>query len=235
MNRQQTVTATLLAFASGVMITTLPSSQAEDKPFDRTSRAFREAEGALQRSTEVYKAISESKEKPIPQSVLKKAKCVAIFPDTRTVSLGVGATHSDGVGFCKTASNTWENPMFLNLTGGSIGLQAGYKSADVVLYITGDKAVEALRKGEFKMGAGMTAVAGTFEGSFEPKDAEMVAYRRTAGAFAGAALAGVSITRDEDDESAFYGTRQPSLTAQIPADLESRVNAIRDVLPTTVG
>jgi lipid-binding SYLF domain-containing protein len=225
-----------LALIVGAVVCTRHTAEAaEEKPFDRSSKAFREAEASLQRSTEVYKAISESKEKPVPQSVLHQAKCVVIFPDTRTVSLGVGATHSDGVGFCKTASNTWENPMFLNLTGGSIGLQAGYKSADVVLYITGQRAVDALRKGEFTLSGEMSAVAGTFDRTFEPKQADIVAYRRTAGAFAGASIEGVNISRDQDDEAAFYGTKQPVLTAQIPADLESRVNEIRSALPTTIG
>jgi lipid-binding SYLF domain-containing protein len=213
----------------------LGSTSAEDRAVDRSSTSFKEAERSLQRSTEVYKAISESKEKKVPQSVLNRSKCVAVFPDTRTVSLGVGGTHSDGVGFCKTAQGTWENPMFLNLTGGSIGLQAGYKSADMVLFITGDKAQQALQRGEFKLGGDMSAVAGSFDRTFEPKQAEVVVYRRTEGLFAGASIEGVSITRDEDDESAFYGAKKPSLTASIPPDLEQRVNELREVLPSAVG
>jgi lipid-binding SYLF domain-containing protein len=125
--------------------------------------------------------------------------------------------------------------MFLNLTGGSIGLQAGYKSADMVLFITGDKAQQALQRGEFKLGGDMSAVAGSFDRTFEPKQAEVVVYRRTEGLFAGASIEGVSITRDEDDESAFYGAKKPSLTASIPPDLEQRVNELREVLPSAVG
>jgi len=213
----------------------LGGASAEDKALDRSSSSFKEAERSLQRSTEVYKAISESKEKKVPESVLNRAKCVAVFPDTRTISLGVGGTHSDGVGFCKTAQGTWENPMFLNLTGGSIGLQAGYKSADMVLFITGEKAQEALHRGEFKLGGDISAVAGSFDRTFEPKQAEVVVYRRTEGLFAGASVEGINISRDEDDESAFYGAKKPSLTASIPPDLEQRVNELREVLPSAVG
>jgi lipid-binding SYLF domain-containing protein len=211
------------------------SAYAQDRALDRSSHSFKEAEHSLKRSTEVYTAISESKERQVPQSVLTQAKCVAIFPDTKTVSLGLGGTHSDGVGFCKTATGTWENPMFLNLTGGSLGLQAGYKSSDMVLYITGPKAVNALRKGEFRIGGEMSAVAGSYDKTFEPKQAEVVAYHRTEGLFAGASVDGIIVTRDHDDENAFYGVREPSLTAQIPQDLEGKVKEIRDVLPAAVG
>jgi lipid-binding SYLF domain-containing protein len=125
--------------------------------------------------------------------------------------------------------------MFLNLTGGSVGLQAGFKSTDMVFFITGSKAMEALRKGEFRVGGEMSAVAGSYDKTFEPKKAEVVAYRSAEGLFAGASVEGVSITRDHDDENAFYGVREPSLTAQMPSDLESKVNRIREVLPSAVG
>jgi lipid-binding SYLF domain-containing protein len=232
---KSTLLAKLTLLSLAVPLLPLNDSFAEDRALDRSSSSFKEAEHSLQRSTEVYKAISESTDQKIPQNVLNRAKCVAIFPDTRTVSLGVGGTHSDGVGFCKTAQGTWENPMFLNLTGGSIGLQAGYKSADMVVFITGDKAQDALRRGEFRVGGEMSAVAGSFDKTFEPSRAEAVVYRRTEGLFAGATIDGVSITRDEDDESAFYGARKPSLTASIPSDLNQRVNELKEVLPSAVG
>lgn len=208
---------------------------ADEPEIDRNSRAFKEAEYTLTKSTTVYKEISEGKLGRVPQSVLDKAKCVAIFPDTVTVSAGLGGTHGDGIALCKTASGEWENPMFLNLIGGSVGLQAGVKSADMVLYITGNRAAEALRKGSFKVGGELSAVAGTFDKTMPSPQAEVVAYTRSQGLFMGAALEGVSITRDDSDERAFYGLRKQALTAQIPEDLQREVNRLRDVLPEHVG
>lgn len=208
---------------------------AEEAEIDRNSRAFKEAEYTLTKSTSVYKEISEGKLGRIPQSVIDKTKCVAIFPDTVTVSAGVGGTHGDGIAFCKTAAGAWENPMFLNLIGGSIGLQAGVKSADMVLYITGNRAVEALRKGSFKVGGELSAVAGTLDKTMPSPQAEVVAYSRSQGLFMGASLDGVNISRDDSDERAFYGLREQALTAKIPEDLQREVNQLRDVLPPHVG
>jgi len=208
---------------------------AEEPEIDRNSRAFKEAEHSLTKSTTVYKEISEGKLGKVPQSVIDKTRCVAIFPDTVTVSAGLGGTHGDGVGFCKTSTGQWENPMFLNLIGGSIGLQAGVKSADMVLYITGSRAEEALKKGSFKVGGELSAVAGTFDKTMPSPHAEVVAYSRSQGLFMGAALDGVNIARDDSDERAFYGLREQALTAKIPEDLQREVNRLRDSLPPHMG
>ena len=226
-------------YLTALMSLTLPlvpaSAADEEMKIDRNSRAFREAESNLKESTTVYQQISEGKMGKVPQSVLDKTKCVAIFPKTVTVSAGLGGTHGDGVGFCKTSAGTWENPMFLNLTGGSIGVQAGVKSADIVLYLTGDKAADALRRGNFKVGGELSAVAGTFDKTFEAPQAEVIGYQRAEGLFLGASVDGINVSRDESDERAFYGTKEANLTARMPSDLEKEVNQLRNALPPHIG
>jgi lipid-binding SYLF domain-containing protein len=218
-----------------VLSVSAATAHAEDVNVDRSSRSFKEAQESLQKSTEVYKSISEGKLGKVPQSVLDRTKCVAIFPNTVTVSAGIGGTHGDGVGFCKTAAGTWENPMFLNRTGGSLGIQAGVKSADMVFYLTGDKAADALRRGSFRVGGELSAVAGKFDRTWEAPAAEVVAYSRTEGLFVGASVDGVSVSRDDSDERAFYGTREAITAARMPSDLEAQVNQLRNELPRHVG
>ena len=224
-------------YLTALLSLTVPfiASTAEEVKIDRTSRAFKEAEENLNESTVVYKEISEGKMGKVPQSILDKTKCVAIFPKTVTVSAGLGGTHGDGVGFCKSAAGTWENPMFLNILGGSIGVQAGVKSADIVLYITGEKAADALKRGAFKVGGELSAVAGTFDKTLGAPQAEVVAYQRSEGLFLGASLDGINISRDDSDERAFYGSREANLTARIPGELEKEVNELRNALPPHIG
>jgi lipid-binding SYLF domain-containing protein len=224
-----TATTTLLATTTPLL------AYGEEVMIDRSSSAFKEAHTSLTRATEVYREISAAKDRHIPQSVLNSTKCVAIFPDTVTISAGIGGIHSDGVAFCKTAAGTWQNPMFLNLTGGSLGLQAGVKSADMVLYITGEKAAEALKQGTFQVGGELSAVAGTFDKTAEAPTAQVVAYQKSEGLFAGASVDGVRISRDDSDERAFYGSRESALTATIPHDLQNQVNTLKNELPPNVG
>lgn len=216
------------AVALAIPIATIHQSFADTK-------SGKTARNSLEEATEVYRSVSQDSKHKVPASVLNKASCVAIFPDAVTVSLGVGGSHSDGVAFCKTASGQWENPMFLNMTGGSIGVQAGVKSSDIVMYFTGDKAVTDLKAGKFTVGGEASAVAGSFDESFRPNNAQVVAYTRSKGLFAGASVDGVNISRDHDDELAFYGTDKPSLTAKLPSDTERLVNDLRDRLPSHVG
>ena len=51
----------------------------------------------------------------------------------------------------------------------------------------------------------------------------------------GASIDGSSIPRDDSDERAFYGTRETTLTAKVPEDLEREINDLRDYLPPTAG
>lgn len=105
----------------------------------------------------------------------------------------------------------------------------------MVLYITGDKAEQALKRGSFKVGGELSAVAGSFDKTVPSPQAEVVAYSRSKGLFMGASLDGVNIGRDESDERAFYGSRDAARTAKIPQDLESKVKKLQDELPAHVG
>ena len=221
-------------FLVGLLLQSVPC-QAQESPVNRKSRAFKEAELILAKSTDLYQEISQGKLGKVPSSILQRTRCVAIFPDTVTISAGLGGTHGDGVGFCKTADGDWENPMFLNLIGGSVGLQAGVKSADMVLYIVGQRAADALQRGSFKVGGELSAVAGSFDKTLPSPQAEVVAYSRSQGLFMGASIDGVSITRDDSDERAFYGLRKTTRTAKIPDELEEKVNQLRNALPAHVG
>lgn len=200
----QSITRALPGAAFGAFVIRTNTGQAEDIKIDRSNRAFKEAQASLTRSTEVYKTISEGKMGKVPQSVLDSTRCVVVFPDTMTISAGLGKTHGDGVGFCKSAAGTWQNPMFLTLIGGSLGLQAGVTSARLVLYITGDKAAEALKQGTFTLDGELRAVAGTFYETVAASHADLVAYQRTEKLFADASVEGINISRDESHERAFY-------------------------------
>jgi lipid-binding SYLF domain-containing protein len=213
----------------------LPSNSRADERAGTDRGDLSEARESLADATNVYKEVAGGRQGSLPESIRKQAKCVAIFPKVVTVSLGIGGTHSDGVGFCKTKSGQWENPMFLNLTGGNIGLQAGVKSADVVMFLTGDEAANDLRAGRFRVGGNVSAVAGSFDRSFSIPAAQVVAYSRTEGLFAGASVDGVNINRDEDTELAFYGVPNPSMTAALPSDREHLVGNLRDQLPSSIG
>lgn len=188
----------------------------------------------IAQSTDAYRAVLHGKHGAVPKSVLNSATCAAIFPNVVTAALGVGGMHGDGIAFCKNAGGTWGGPLFLDLTGGSLGIQAGVTSADVVLFMNADNAKTALAEGNFRMSGELSAVAGTFDETFRAPQRGVVAYTRTEGVFAGASLNGTSIGRDRDEEKAFYGATLDQarvFNEAPPSRFEQSIDRLRKLLP----
>ena len=190
-------------------------------------------ESSVTRAADVYGTII--KDAKVPSSVLKNAKCIAVFPNVVTAALAVGGVHGDGLAFCRNTSGKWSKPVFLDLTGGSIGVQAGVKSANVVLYMSGEKAKEAIQKGEFSLTGELSAVAGSFDESYVAPRQGVISYTKTEGAFAGASLGGVNISHDKDEQRAFYGTYDTSsiFEGSIPQKVAESVDRLISMLPTS--
>ena len=148
-------------------------------------------------------------EKAIPQSVFDSAECVAVFPSTIKGGFIVGAQKGDGVVSCRTPQG-WSAPVFLDMTGGSVGAQIGVQSTDFVLLFMNRSGADHLLKNEFTVGAEASVAAGPVGreagASTDWKlNAQILSYSRSKGLFAGAALNGVKISTDNSDMKHVYG------------------------------
>jgi lipid-binding SYLF domain-containing protein len=148
-------------------------------------------------------------EKAIPQNVFDSAECVAVFPSTIKGGFIVGAQKGDGVVSCRTARG-WSAPVFLHMTGGSVGAQIGVQSTDFVLLFMNRSGADHLLKNEFTVGAEASVAAGPVGreagASTDWKlNAEILSYSRSKGLFVGAALNGVKISTDNSDMKHVYG------------------------------
>lgn len=197
-----------------------------------SAKNVNDPESTVSKTAEAYRNIL--KDGKVPSSVLKNTQCVAVFPSVMTVALGVGGTHGDGVAFCRNTSGNWGNPTFLDLNGGSIGIQAGVKSADVVLYLTTKNAREMIKKGDFTLTGELSAVAGTFDENFVAPREGVVAYVKQEGVFAGASVDGININHDKDEQRAFYGTYDPESISegQMPLKVSKAINELKAMLPS---
>jgi lipid-binding SYLF domain-containing protein len=105
----------------------------------------------------------------------------------------------------------WGNPVFISLTGGSVGWQIGVQSTDVVLVFKTKTSLDGFMKGKrLTLGADVAVAAGpvgreaqaSTDGSLE---AEIFSYSRSRGLFVGASLDGSMIDVDERANGAYYG------------------------------
>lgn len=225
--------ATLL-LVSSLSLSFAGSARAEDpRASQRMENAQTDTMETLQQASRAYKEVLENKSGRPPQSIQKAAKCVAIFPGVISAAVAVGGVHGDGVAFCKNSTGKWSNPVFLDLTGASIGVQAGVRKADLVLYMTNDNAKAAMEKGNFTLTGELSAVAGSFDESFSARQAGVVAYTQTEGVFAGAALNGVMIKRDKEDEKEVYGSTldKDVFERQVPQKISETVGTLDRMLP----
>src|SRR5215470_2210352 len=155
----------------------------------------------------------------IPSNLLNQAKCIAVIPKLTKAGFIVGGKHGSGVVSCRTASG-WSAPAFIEMTGGSVGLQAGAEHQDIVLLMNAQGAQE-LKAGHWDLGAeavasGPTKSTGTTEST--GWKAPVLSYANSSGAFAGADVGGSKIGADDDTIHNVYGkdaSFQPILDGQV--------------------
>jgi len=123
----------------------------------------------------------------------------------------VGAKHGKGVVSVRDrARNTWSSPVFVKMTGGSIGWQIGVESTDLVLLVMNRKGVDDLLNDKFTLGGNLSVAAGPVGRSADAATTVKIAtgilaYSRSKGLFAGASLEGSGLRGDDDANMAFYG------------------------------
>ncbi len=158
----------------------------------------------------VLTEIQEIPESAIPNKLLDEARAIVVVPDTVKAGLVIGGRRGHGLMSVKTADGTWSAPAFLRLTGGSIGLQAGVQSADVVMVFRNDRSLDSIVNGKLTLGADAGVAAGPLgrnastatDGQLQ---AEIWSWSRARGLFAGIALDGAVLSIDDDANQAVYG------------------------------
>ncbi len=162
----------------------------------------------LQKSAAVLRQFAAMKEK-IPAQLMKKAEGIVVIPNLLKAGLGIGGQRGKGVAMMKKADGTWSNPVFVKLTGGSIGFQAGVQAIDLVMVFTKGTILSGLNNGEFTLGGDAGVAAGPVGRSSSATtdkefNAEVYSYSRSKGLFAGITLNGSKLSPDKDLNNALY-------------------------------
>ncbi len=165
----------------------------------------------IQKSTVVVNEFAGMKE-DIPAQLMKRAEGIVIIPNLINAGLGVGGQRGKGVAMVKKSDGRWSDPVFVTLTGGSIGFQAGVQSIDLVMVFMKGSTLRKIGDGEFTLGGNISVAAGpvgrSTSAATDPKlDAEVYSYSRSKGLFAGISLSGSRLSVDQDANAAFYKTK----------------------------
>jgi lipid-binding SYLF domain-containing protein len=205
-------------FNTRKLIGTLLLSAALSPLLGLRAHAGAREEGRLLVATEVLEEVQAMPDSRLPDALLARAYGIAVIPDVTKVAFIFGGRHGNGVLVVRDKLNSpWSNPVFVSLTGGSWGFQAGAQSSDIILVFTTKSGIEGIAGGKITLGADASVATGPVgrQGSAATDmtfNAEIYSYARTRGLFGGIALDGSVIAIDKSANAALYGKSDVTAT-----------------------
>jgi lipid-binding SYLF domain-containing protein len=171
-------------------------------------------------STQVLREIMAVPDKGIPESLLREAQGIAIVPGMLKGGFIIGLQHGRGVLTTRDEAGLWRAPVFITLTAGSFGAQAGVQSTDLILVFKTRRGVDGVLKSKITFGADAAVAAGPVgrqasAATDAQLKAEILSYSRSRGLFAGVSVQGGTLHVDHRATSEYYapypGQPQPSI------------------------
>jgi lipid-binding SYLF domain-containing protein len=166
----------------------------------------------LEQAPVVLQSLAEdAPDRGIPQDLLEKAECILVFPNVTKGAFVVGGEAGRGVATCRTeADGPMGAPVMFTIGGASIGWQIGGQQTDLVLLVMDRNGMQNLLRDEFKIGAEGSVSAGPVGRTAEASTdvllgAQMLAWSRSQGLFAGVSLEGSVIKPAQEANERLYG------------------------------
>lgn len=177
----------------------------------------------------VLKEFGKMKES-IPHDLIAQYQGIVIIPRLINAGLGIGGKRGKGVAIVKLDDGKWSDPVFITVTGGSIGPQIGVQSVDLVLVFRHKGALTKVKNGDVTIGGDISAAAGPVGRSSSANtdyklEAEVYSYSRSRRLFAGISINGTSLAIDKDANHSYYGNNMSS--QDIFADAKSSKEAVK--------
>jgi lipid-binding SYLF domain-containing protein len=181
-----------------------------------STAAMAAAETAAERlttSAEVFTEVMSAPDKGIPQDLLGRAQCVVIVPGLKKGAFVVGGEFGKGFAICRQRDGMgWGAPAAVRVEGGSVGFQIGGSSTDVIMLVMNQRGMQKLLGDKFTLGADASVAAGpvgrTANADTDVRmTAEILAWSRTQGLFAGISLSGATLRNDLDANEELYGRK----------------------------
>lgn len=170
----------------------------------------REEQDRAKKAATAFQEIMSAPDQSVPQELLDRAECVAVFPSVKKAGFVVGGQYGKGLISCRRSEGSWGASAFFTIGGGSFGLQIGGQAVDLVLLIMNPSGVDGLLQDKFEIGAGAAASAGPVGRNAHASTdvlmkAQILSYSRSRGLFAGLELKGAVITQDKEANHNVYG------------------------------
>jgi lipid-binding SYLF domain-containing protein len=178
-----------------------------------TAQQYNKQSTEADRAAEAANVLSEIMNIPensVPEELMVRAHGIAVIPHVVKGAFGIGGQWGKGLMSQRHEDGTWSPPAYIEIGGGSFGLQIGVQANDVVLVFTDEDGLKGILKGKLKLGADASAAAGPVGRKAEVGTdvllrSAVFAYSRSKGLFAGISLDGSVISIDDSANRKIYG------------------------------
>ena len=175
--------------------------------------ALNDAQERCLKAAETLDEILGAPDKGVPQDLFARAHCVVIVPGMVKAGFIIGGKYGRGVISCRGAEGKgWTGPTSVRMEGGSIGLQIGGSKTDLLLLVMNQNGKSNLLESKFTLGGDASVAAGPVGRTANAQtdaqmQAEILAYSRSQGVFAGISLEGATLRPDPKQDQEIYGKR----------------------------
>ena len=172
----------------------------------KTPGSSADEQGTVDKSLVTFRNFMADKEMEWFQQNLKDAKALLIVPNLLKAGFVLGGSGGSGVLVARDANTgNWSQPAFYTLGSVTFGLQIGGESAEVIMMIRTQKALDALYTSEFKLGGDASISAGPVGvGTKSDVKTDVVSFAKSKGLFAGLNLEGSRVKVSDDSNMDYY-------------------------------
>jgi lipid-binding SYLF domain-containing protein len=165
-----------------------------------------EQQGLVDKARVTFESFMADKNQAWLKENLNQAKGLIIIPSLLKAGFVVGGSGGSGVFIVKDhKTGQWSEPAY-TIGSGTLGFQIGAESAEVIMMVRTQKAVDALFTSSSKIGGDISIAVGPVGGGAKSNIvADMLSFTRAKGAFAGISLEGAVIKTRYKWNEAYYG------------------------------
>jgi lipid-binding SYLF domain-containing protein len=168
-----------------------------------------EQQQAVEKATMTINAFaSDPSVGPAIRDLKADAKALFVVPQFLRGAFVFGGAGGSGVLIVRDEqTKKWSEPAFYTIGSASFGLQVGGDVSELIFVVRNQKVLEEFYRTDFKLGGDVSIAAGPVGEGASAKGitADLVAYAKKKGLFAGIAVDGSIIAVSDDSNSAYYG------------------------------
>ena len=137
---------------------------------------------------------------------INRAQGIFIVPQMLRGGFFIGGSGGSGALLAKNfKTGEWSYPAFYTMGSVSLGLQIGADVSEIVLMVMSSKGMQAMLSTEFKLGGDVAIAAGPVGATAKAQTADVLAFGRSKGAFAGVAVDGAVVAPRYEWNTLYYG------------------------------